>query len=340
MGRTLVLPPSQRMYLLEKDNKKQRNKFSFDHFFHMESISNEHVGLDIISMETFLKREAMTGRMLDHDTKLPTYPPMNNRTNWDGSSRQEIRVLNSWLRTTTHVVTDWDPEECMAVFPQSTSSKDVEELQQMKESVDKNGGFPTFEKYIGKPNPVNAEPIERMKENWAGRKRLCIYDEHMQKEPIIHFPMDHGGPYKSRLLVHFYAFLFFQDWKEDLWMKRFVRDHVRYIDEIQCAAARVVHAIRERARSRNPDTNPDGLFDTFHIRRGDFQYTVVKVPAEEIVEMSNRQLTPNTTIYVATDEKDLKFFKPLTDKYDVVFLHDFMHELEDVNTNYFGKFGP
>ena len=129
MGRTLVLPPSQRMYLLEKDNKKQRNKFSFDHFFHMESISNEHVGLDIISMETFLKREAMTGRMLDHDTKLPTYPPMNNRTNWDGSSRQEIRVLNSWLRTTTHVVTDWDPEECMAVFPQSTDPKDVEELQ-------------------------------------------------------------------------------------------------------------------------------------------------------------------------------------------------------------------
>jgi hypothetical protein len=25
------------------------------------------------------------------------------------------------------------------------------------------------------------------------------------------------------MLVHFYAFLFFEDWREDLWMKRYVR---------------------------------------------------------------------------------------------------------------------
>ena len=339
MGRTLVLPPPQRMYLLEKDKGKQRNRFSFDHFFHMESISNEHAGLEIITMEEFLENEAMTGHLLDHDTGLKTFPPMGNRTNWDGASRQEIRALNHWLRTSTHVVTDWDPETCMAVFPQSTDPKDVEALKQMKISVDESGGFPKFETYIGKPNPVDAPAIERMKENWATRQRLCIYDEHMQTEPVLHFPMDHGGPFKSRLLVHFYAFLFFQDWKEDLWMKRFVRDHVRYIDEIQCAAARVVQAIRQRARSRHPDTNPDGLFDTFHIRRGDFQYTVVKVPAEEIDRMSASQLQLNSTIYIATDEKDLKFFKPLMDKYDVVFMHDFIHELGDVNTNYYGK-GP
>lgn len=35
-------------------------------------------------------------------------------------------------------------------------------------------------------------------------------------------------------------FLFFADWRHDLWTKRFVRDHLRYVDEIQCAAARVV----------------------------------------------------------------------------------------------------
>jgi hypothetical protein len=46
--------------------------------------------------------------------------------------------------------------------------------------------------------------------------------------------------------VHFYAFLFFEDWHTDLWVKRFVRDHLRYLDEIQCAAA-VSFSSRERA---------------------------------------------------------------------------------------------
>lgn len=51
-------------------------------------------------------------------------------------------------------------------------------------------------------------------------------------------------------MERFCVFLFFEDWKQDLWMKRFVRDHVRCIDELPCAAARVVHALRERGQQR------------------------------------------------------------------------------------------
>ena len=59
-----------------------------------------------------------------------------------------------------------------------------------------------------------------------------------------------------------------KDWRHDLWSKRFVRDHLRYSDEIQCAAARIVAAVRDRARRRAaiPHSNPEGLFDSFHIR--------------------------------------------------------------------------
>ena len=71
-----------------------------------------------------------------------------------------------------------------------------------------------------------------------------------------------------------------QDWKDDLWMKRFVRDHVRYIDEIQCAAARVVAAVRRRARERAKSVDSSysgrGDFDTFHIRRYVFKSTPVQ----------------------------------------------------------------
>lgn len=49
---------------------------------------------------------------------------------------------------------------------------------------------------------------------------------------------------------------------------------VHYVDEIQCAAARVVAAIREHVRKLHPQKNPTGEFDTFHIRRGDFQVRI------------------------------------------------------------------
>eukprot|EP00980_Cylindrotheca_fusiformis_P020767 scaffold7755_cov104-Cylindrotheca_fusiformis.AAC.12 len=132
------------------------------------------------------------------------------------------------------------------------------------------------------------------------------------------------------------GFLFFENWKEDLWMKRFIRDHVHYIDEIQCAAAKLVGAIREHARKRHPTTNPEGLFDTFHIRRGDFQFKTTRLYASEIYENSKDELTPNSTIFIATDEHDKTFFDPLREHYDLLFLDDFTAELEGVNTNYYG----
>jgi hypothetical protein len=119
-------------------------------------------------------------------------------------------------------------------------------------------------------------------------------------------------------------------------MKRFIRDHVRYIDEIQCAAGRLVHKIREHARNRDPVGNPNGIFDTFHIRRGDFQFKTTRIDASEIYKNSKDQLTENSTIFIATDERDKKFFDPLREHYDVLFMDDFKTELKDVNTNYYG----
>ena len=70
---------------------------------------------------------------------------------------------------------------------------------------------------------------------------------------------------RVRLLTHFYTFLFFEDWHQQLWTNRFVRDHLRYKDELQCAAARVVNQLRQISKD-NGEIN--GHFDTFHVRRG------------------------------------------------------------------------
>ena len=80
-----------------------------------------------------------------------------------------------------------------------------------------------IQEFEGKPVAVDAPMEERMRELLTDRDNICVYNEKLQKALVLHFPAGRG----SRLLTHFYAFIFFSDWKADLWSKRFVRDHVR-----------------------------------------------------------------------------------------------------------------
>jgi len=293
-------------------------------------ISNLHCWR-LSQMKEFLEI-VMKGTFVDPISRQPVFPPFN-RTDWDGADDNDQNTLKKWLRNNiTSTVMLWDPEECLAAFPATADPADMEALKETHKHIMDSGGMPKFQEYIGKPNPVTASAEERLKENSAERKQLCLYDKTLQEAKWVHWPMEHTGSMANRLLVHFYAFLFFQDWRTDLWMKRFIRDHVRYIDEIQCAAARVVEAIRKRAERRGVGS----AFDSLHVRRGDFQYTVTRVEAAEIYEMTSQRIPDNTTVYIATDEKDKSFFKPLKERYDVVFLDDFMDTLDGVNSNYYG----
>jgi hypothetical protein len=215
MGRTLVLPPEAGIYLLgEKSNTVQKTTFSLNHFFPMDLIHSEFVGLNIIPMHEFLLKEAMAGNMVDKETGLISFPP-NNRTHWDGHS--DIKQLYEWLRSVSHMKV-FIPEKCLLVFPASHDPKNIVELQDMEKTILQSK--PTFESYINQPVPINASTIERMKENWANRKNICIYDREMQDSTFLHLPVETN--LRARLLVHFYAFVFYQNWKHDLWMKRYV----------------------------------------------------------------------------------------------------------------------
>jgi GDP-fucose protein O-fucosyltransferase len=261
-------------------------------------------------MKEFLEREAMAGKMRDRHSGLVAFPP-GNRTDWNG---QDVVPLKEWLRNST-LTPMWGPDRCLAAFPASGKHEDVEVLRKIQLQIHAQGLLPN--PVLDAPPPVDAETITRMRENLSNRQDLCVYDEDMRKERVVHFMCYHKM--RVRLLVHFYAFLFFEDWREDLWMKRFMRDHVRYIDEIQCAAARIVNAMREHAKSKNA-SDPSGQFDTFHVRRGDFQFKQTRIEASEIVKNTRDILSPGSTIYVATDERDKSFFAPMKAQYDVKFM--------------------
>ena len=55
--------------------------------------------------------------------------------------------------------------------------------------------------------------------------------------------------------------------------KRFIRDYMRYRDEIQCLGHELVKAVRADARTTG---SPSGDYYALHIRRGDFQFKVNK----------------------------------------------------------------
>ncbi len=75
-----------------------------------------------------------------------------------------------------------------------------------------------------------------------------------------------------------------------------------------------------------------------HIRRGDFkrQYNMQTRTIEELYLASKDILKANSTIFIATDEPDKSFFQPLGDYYDICFLDDFHHLLDDIDSNLFG----
>merc|ERR1712008_67025 len=281
-------------------------------------------------MSEFLERVAMNGKLIDRRTGQVSYPP-GNRTDWNKVDGNILGQLWTYLREAAYNEM-CDPSQSIAFFP-----KKVDPSQTAKQRINKlfHAQVGTnSDEFINHPVAVNASVDERLREHMAGRGKLCLYNETMQDAPDIHFRADNH----IRFLAPFYTSAFFEDWRQGTWTKRFIRDHIRYSDEIVCAAARVVGAVRQIAKERDPIGNPDGSFDTLHIRRNDFksQYEDMVRSCEELYEYSKDKLKPNSTIFIATDEHNQEFFAPFKENYHVLFLSDFKGLVNDTNSNYFG----
>eukprot|EP00512_Aurantiochytrium_limacinum_P001081 CAMPEP_0171490870 /NCGR_PEP_ID=MMETSP0958-20121227/3549_1 /TAXON_ID=87120 /ORGANISM="Aurantiochytrium limacinum, Strain ATCCMYA-1381" /LENGTH=459 /DNA_ID=CAMNT_0012024235 /DNA_START=492 /DNA_END=1871 /DNA_ORIENTATION=- len=147
---------------------------------------------------------------------------------------------------------------------------------------------------------------------------------------IVHFP--------ENLLGHFYTMVYFRDPQMGRRVKRIIRDHIHFREDIVELAERIITKLE------------DFEFSCLHIRRNEFQFKEAWTPAEGIVENTRRLFKPNEMIYISTDElsdeKERKrkwsdpkamvtvakhtWFQPMKDAWgenNVLFLSDFYDDL-------------
>jgi len=278
MGRTLVSPPQQKLYLLGKahyDEKQKRQvrapAFSFADFFDLDLLAS-HQGFHVTTMDDFLTREGVTGKL--HGV----LPPRNESSLWGQS-------LWAYLSEVADVKPSWSGK--YLAMPRTSADLDRD------------------------PKQVFSHPaMAKRMAAFGGKRSPVYYNKAMRDAKLIHFPAGGG----HRLLQHWYAFTFFADPKLQSFYKRFVRDFMRYKDVIQCAGAELVRAVREDARVLNSgsasvggkgnSSTTAGDFYALHVRRGDFQFKQVKISATEIIKnLGGNSIIPRgAVVYISTDD--------------------------------------
>jgi hypothetical protein len=336
MGRTLVLPPRVWWYAAasrtETGQGSPRN--GFQDVYDFELISKKHLGIKVITTDEFLEEYVLKGRLRNvHNKEKIEFPP-KNRTDWN---KKFPRGLRLWLAKVTYTM-KWRYEDCITAFPSTNSPEAFSNLKALYEKL--KAGKAWNKKNVTRLVDVDGSTEDRLVEMLPEPSDLCLYTEEMQQAEVIyfHFVVDFNKPnYRKdmiRLLTYFYSFTFFENWRQDLHMKRLVRDDLRYRDEFHCAAARIVVAIRELSLKLTNSSE----FDTMHIRRSeDFKGQFGRLmPAQSILRNSKEFLKEDSLIYVATDESNRTFFEPLASHYKLVFLSDFQHLMRGFHPYMFG----
>lgn len=304
-GRTLVLPPREPLYRLAADKgNKQRG---FADFFPLGTPEFADK-VKIISTAEFIKREGGAGGRapipdLMKENVMNSADVCENRK----KSKNFCDHIKTYLNEVGHTPDVGASNDCII-----------------------------FDKDLYAGNPTTSETESSIKLFCGDRNRFAWTSE-LNDHAVIHF---RGDQKEFRLLAHFYNMIYFTDPLVDNYFKRFVRDFLHYNDQIYCAAGKIVKALQAEGRRRNFDVDEEGAggYSAMHIRRGDFQYKKVKIPAEEWYDNTKEIWKSNEIIYIATDERDKKFFDPIAKHHDIRFLDDYweLAGLGDIDPNYFG----
>lgn len=98
-------------------------------------------------------------------------------------------------------------------------------------------------------------------------------------------------------------------------LKRLVAKYVKYKPQIFDIAWQFINFLNDKS------------YYAIHVRRNDFQYKDLFVSCEDILE-NIKDLIPNgANLYIATDERDISFFDPLSRNYNLIFFDDILSNI-------------
>ena len=338
---------------------------SFDDYFDLDTLTKKYVGVDIVTMEEFLTKEAAAGKLqaggggkfVDSRSIAMgrSLQPPSGKVDWDGDG--DLSHLFDYLE---HVALTpaWDFDTCIASFPinieDGTAEANLGLNKMMSGIVRRTDGRPkpSPQSFQGKPTAVDAPPVERLREIMGKRELLCVYDEPMQEANLVHFKLkvakrndsaddDHGPG-------HWYSSIFFEDHKHDLFVKRLIRDGLRYNDEVQCAAAKVIKGIRHISMSNTKKTNGKdmseeadngkGTYNAMHLRRFRNSHKDAVLTPSDIGAAVSERFGDGGVVYVATDSKgdETDLLDSIDESVKIVALRNFITDLSRVDPKYYG----
>eukprot|EP01035_Chromulina_nebulosa_P028048 gene28048-36960_t len=315
-GRILVLSPPAVLYLLAMNKKWKDNKSSMEDFFDFEKL-RAGLGLETMPMARFLDEAARSGQL-----RLPL--PLDKLENNDTATFLRTPLWD-YLESACYT-RQWSPGKTFLAF--NISSSLSQELSQPGLPLP----IPLLMALSPSAFPLPNQTIpasERLEQFRLGRK-LMWYDLELHSERFLYLP----GHEQNRLLTHFYSFFFFARRSEEVRAKRFMRDRLRYHDQVFCVASVLIERLmqldlspKEYKASKKATAQAAGKskrftvahpqYVAFHIRRGDFQQTHTRLPAEKIAHLSG-PLVPDRSrriAYIATDETNRSFFEPFFKEY-------------------------
>lgn len=118
-GRTLVMPPTQGMYLLNKGSDPDDNSLHFSDFFYLHRLRQK---MELIEMHDFLEAEAVTGN-------LGELPP-GNRTDLEKGE------LWQYISTVGGGGMRWNPFKVCVTFPEKPGMAVEDHTPEQKERLD------------------------------------------------------------------------------------------------------------------------------------------------------------------------------------------------------------
>ncbi|KAL7551192.1 hypothetical protein ACHAWF_014388 [Thalassiosira exigua] len=295
-GRTLVMPPPQRMYLLSNQRR------GFDDFFPIYNSSFQK-RINVITSKEFVTAEMAGGGYLKID---------------DESMKAKILEISEGCELILS-----DSHSCHFLYDILLKRAYMSQVKDSKNCLifDENA-------YRIGPSAVTSPKTKKDISKFCGEGREPLYyGSDMASADILHFHTSDNNAY--RMLNPFYTMVYFTDPVIDNYYKRFVRDFVHYQDNIFCAAGKIIRLLQNEGNERGFQVDDEGAggYSALHVRRGDLQYKEVIISAEEWYENTAKLWQPKEILYIATDERHRTFFDPIAKHHDLRFLGDYSEKV-------------